>query len=143
MSKYPWIPQEYYSAVMFACKMIRENGMFNRAIETSANYYNVDGDELEKHVRARQAAGQRGKQRGEMKWFAVVGMYGNDANGADEYECKIVRGKSYETVSRRFLIEDARFNAANDYGGSYAPFQEHHVYGPYDTRDEAQKAANP
>ena len=70
--KYPYVPKEYYAAVIFACKMIRENGYFNKAIKTAANYYGVDADELEKHVRKRQGAGQKGKSR---KYFYYVVIY--------------------------------------------------------------------
>lgn len=49
-----------YAPVMFACKMIRQDGYFNRAVSTAAKYYNVDADEVTNHVRARQAAGQQG-----------------------------------------------------------------------------------
>lgn len=38
-SKYPWIPKEYYAAVMFACKMIRENGCCNKDVHIAADYY--------------------------------------------------------------------------------------------------------
>lgn len=61
--KYPYIPKKYYKPVMFACKMIRETGYFNKAINTAARYYGVDADEVAKHVRARQGAGQKGKTR--------------------------------------------------------------------------------
>ena len=44
--KYPYVPKEYYSAVMFACKLIRENGYFNKAIKTAAKYLSVHGDLL-------------------------------------------------------------------------------------------------
>lgn len=62
-SKYPWIPKEYYAAVMYACKLIRDNGNYNKSIRIASNYYDVDEDTLSKHVRARQAAGQKGKTR--------------------------------------------------------------------------------
>lgn len=71
--KYPWIPKEYYAAVMFACKMLREGGFFNRSVTTAANYYGVDPDVLAEHVRARQAAGQRGKKRGTYKTYRFKG----------------------------------------------------------------------
>lgn len=73
--KYPYIPREYYAATMFACKLIREHGTFNRAISTAANYYDVDSDELEKHVRARQAAGQKGASTGRKYKYWVVSKY--------------------------------------------------------------------
>lgn len=137
---YPYIPKPYYAATMFACKMIRENGYFNKAIRTAARYYGVDSSELAKHVRARQAAGQKGKKRGSMMWFVVVEFYGSDANGEHESGCSIVRGKSLHTVERRLFDEDMRFNKRMDYGGSYAPYKRHVVYGPYDTKEEAETA---
>lgn len=69
--KYPYIPKDYYPAVMLACKIIREDGTFNKAINSAVKYYGVDKDELIKHVRARQGAGQRGKSRGKYKYYAV------------------------------------------------------------------------
>lgn len=72
--KYPWVPKECYPAVVFACKMIRENGYFNRAIHTAAKYYKVDGKKLESLVRERQAAGQQGKKRGTYKTYRFKGV---------------------------------------------------------------------
>lgn len=69
--KYPYIPKEYYPAVMFACKLIRQNGQFHRAINSASKYYGVNAEELEKHVRARQGAGQKGKTRSTYKYYAV------------------------------------------------------------------------
>lgn len=73
MYKYPWIPKEYYSAVIFACKMIRDNGYFNKAINTAANYYGVNAEKLSEFVRERQSAGQKGKKRGNYKHYRFKG----------------------------------------------------------------------
>lgn len=70
--KYPYVPKEYYPAVMFACKIIRQNGTFNKAINSSAKYYGVDPVVLTKYVRARQGAGQRGRKRAPYKWYAIA-----------------------------------------------------------------------
>lgn len=70
-SKYPFIPREYYPAVMFAAKIVREDGTFNRAVEIASEYYGVDPEEVEKHLRARQAAGQKGKKRGSFSWYVI------------------------------------------------------------------------
>jgi hypothetical protein len=136
--KYPWIPKKYFAAVMFACKMIRENGYFNKAIDTAADYYNVDSNTLAKHVRARQAAGQRGVKRGQMKWFVVLEFYGSDAGGERMTEKSVVRGKSLDTVERRFFERDMEYNKDHDYGGCYAPYVTHNVFGPYDTKEQAE-----
>jgi hypothetical protein len=61
--KYPYIPKDYYPAVMLACKIIRERKAFHWAINSAVKYYGVDQEELERYVRARQAAGQRGRKR--------------------------------------------------------------------------------
>lgn len=143
MAKYPWIPRKYYPAVMYASKMIRETGFFNKAIETAADYYDVDEDEVAKHVRARQAAGQKAKSvKFKYRWFVACKWTWNDANGYGPPTAYIVKGKSLETVRRRFFDEDLRRTAARDYGGSYAPSFWTEVYGPYDSKDVAEKDAD-
>ena len=57
--EYPYIPKNYYPAVMFACSCIRKYGTFNVACRAAAKKYNLDEDEIAKHVRARQSAGQK------------------------------------------------------------------------------------
>ena len=87
--KYPYIPKKYFKPVMFACKMIRENGYFNKAVQTAANYYGVDADEVAKHVRARQGAGQKGKKR-KYNSYGIVALhsyvYGHDLDSCDHWE---------------------------------------------------------
>lgn len=86
--KYPYIPKKYFKPVMFACKLIRENGYFNKAVQTAANYYGVDADEVAKHVRARQGAGQKGKTR-KYYTFGIVALhsyiYGHDLDTCDHW----------------------------------------------------------
>lgn len=80
-SKYPYIPREYYAATMFACKMIRENGYFNKAIKIAANYYQVDETILKEHVRKRQGAGQKGSRRKYQYYLLLyyeLGFYGDE-----------------------------------------------------------------
>ena len=60
--KYPFIPDKrMYAAVMGACKYIRETGYFNKAVQYNADKFGVDPNELEKEIRKRQSAGQKGK----------------------------------------------------------------------------------
>lgn len=70
--KYPYIPKEYYPAVMYACSCIRKYGTFNVACKAAAQKYGVDEDEIAKHVRKRQGAGQKGQTR-KYKFFVAVG----------------------------------------------------------------------
>lgn len=133
VSKYPYIPKGYYPAVMFACKMIRENGYFNQAIERSARYYGVDERTLEKHVRARQAAGQKGKKRGKMRWFAVIRKGWRD--GGIDVSGVVVEGLSVGTVTDRFRALDAEFNRSQG-----EVWMESEAFGPFDSEDEASRA---
>lgn len=79
--RYPLIPKKYYAAVMFACKMIRQNGYKNKAIRIAANYYGVNEDELREHVDARTAAGTRAAAKEHKrepitrKWYVVELIY--------------------------------------------------------------------
>lgn len=140
-NRYPWVPREYYPAVMFACKMIRENGFFNKAIETAADYYGIDPGKLERHVRARQAAGQRGKKRGPMKWFVAGRYFGSDGSGFSLEEAEVVRGLTLDSVERRFSEDDMAFCKANDCGSSYSLARYHVIHGPFDTKAEAEEYA--
>lgn len=70
--KYPFIPREYYPAVMYACQCIRKYGTFNVAVNAAAKAYSVDADIVAKYVRERQGAGQKGKTR-KYKYYVVEG----------------------------------------------------------------------
>lgn len=64
MTVYPYIgDKQMYAAVVYACKSIRKHHWFNVAVEHACAKYGVDRGELEAHVKARTAAGQRMKCR--------------------------------------------------------------------------------
>jgi len=64
MTVYPYIgDKQMYAAVMYACQSIRKRHWFNVAVDHACARYGVDREELEAHIRARQAAGQRAKNR--------------------------------------------------------------------------------
>lgn len=76
MKKLPYIPdKDLYAAVMFACKMVRENGYFNKDCGIAADYYDVDVDEVKRYVRIAQGRGQKQankrKPKVKYKWYAV------------------------------------------------------------------------
>lgn len=70
--RYPYIPKEYYSAVLCACACIRKYGTFNRAVKYAAEKYDLNEEKIAKYVRQRQGAGQRGKTR-EYRYFVFWG----------------------------------------------------------------------
>ena len=137
--RYPYVPRDYYPAVMFACKIIRESGCFNRAISTSASYYGVDETVLADHVRKRQGAGQSGRRRGSYKWFVVRTQSWSEGSGYGYPDYQVVRGLSVDSVGRRFDERNYRWTVANDYGGAYAPSWSSEVFGPYQTEGEAEE----
>lgn len=136
--KYPYIPRDYYPAVMFACRIIRESGNFNRAIRASASYYGVDATLLADHVRKRQGAGQSGRRRGSYRWFVVRTQSWSEGSGYGTSSYEVVKGLSVDSVSRRFSNRNHRMTVANDYGGAYAPCWSSEVFGPYPTEGEAE-----
>ena len=137
--KYPYIPKDYYPAVMFACKLIREHGTFNRAIETASNYYNVNKSTLEKHVRARQAAGQKGRKGTntgkKLKWWFVPRYQNAPHEQFYEIAPIVKRGYSQKTISNTLCREDK----TPVWSESFYSYGE--AVGPYDTKDDAESAA--
>ncbi len=146
MSKYPYIhDKNMFAAVMFACKLIRETGYFNKAVRKTADYYNVDADELIRHIRERQAAGQRGRAKGrKYRWFILNEYQETEAQGIMNcHNYCIIRATCYENASSRFSEKDWRESVAQDYGGNYAPWISHSVVGDHDgyaTKSEAVQA---
>lgn len=125
MYKYPYIPKEYYAATIFACKMLRENGYFNKAIKIASGYYHVDKEELEKHVRARTNAGKKAKAEAgyKMKNYEVTIACECDANTEPSFTIERVKGKNLETVRKRFRKSCLEFSRSNDTGSSYSPYK--------------------
>lgn len=142
--KYPYIPKEYYAAVMYACKLVRETGERNNAVARAARYYGVDEDEVKKHFDARIAAGQKGKKspnKGKQyKYFIVVTIQGCEAQGLDVGEVEICKGLTANTVENRFVNSDYYFCIRNDCGGAYSPDRFHKVIAEFATKAEAEKA---
>jgi len=144
-NKYPFIPREYYAAVMYASKLVRETGCKNQAIERAARWFNVDADEVRKHLDARIKAGSKGKKKattsGKKYKYYLVGEYiGSDASGEVLEVVSVVKALTSKNATARFSESDMRFDRANDYGGAYAPYKCHRVLFEYATKEEAETA---
>ena len=63
MSKYAAIPKEYYAATMLAIELVTQDGLISKAIYSSAKYYEVDRDELTRHVIDRLVANRKERKR--------------------------------------------------------------------------------
>lgn len=59
--KYPWVPREYFAAMMGALKMIQDTGHFNKAVNYYSGKYNVDPNTLVKYIKERQGIEQKDK----------------------------------------------------------------------------------
>ena len=144
--KYPYIPDKrMYAAVMGACQYIRETGYFNKAVSYYAKRYDVDENELAGHIRARQAAGQKGKHSNnagkKYKWFIVCKTVWCEADGEITlYDPFVIKGLTEETVIRRFSESDWDRTVRDDYGGSYAPVYGHKVIAEFESEKEAKRA---
>ena len=120
--KYPYIPKEYYAATMFACKMIRENGYFNRAIEIASRYYDVDSEELKYHVNARKNAGENKHNKGKKLKYFVVERVAETCEGSD-FNCyyTIRRKFSKKSLQKELNLEDKKETITKDTGSYYSP----------------------
>ncbi len=132
-----------FAAVMGACSYIRETGYFNKAVSFYADKYGVDEKELARHIRERQAAGQKGRKSAskgrKYKWFFVCKTISTDADPVPVYQYpEIVRGLTPETVKRRYTEHDFIRTMREDYGGNYAPNYHHVVIAAFDTKEEAE-----
>ena len=139
--KYPYIPKEYYAAVMYACKIIRETGNFNRAVRIASSHYDVDDEILERHIRKRQGAGQKGKasptKNKKYKYFVVAAYnHVDDADGwyVDTTSCpdylKVEKGISEASVLRRLPRRIFSNNA-------FCELPIYHIVAERDSKDEA------
>ena len=136
--KYPLIPKEYYPAVMLACKIIRERNTFNKAVKIASKYYNVDENELIYHIRARQAAGQKGTSAGrKYKWYIIF-----EITECCEGSMSKVTGLSYEkATSVENAVKHFRKNDHIDSSDSYYTYSTFHVpltEQGFDTEEEAE-----
>lgn len=140
--KYPYIPREYYAAVMYACKMIRQYGNFNRSVRIAANYYDVDEETLAEHIRKRQAAGQKVKTTGRKYKYFVVAEYTERNEGSEKRitNLTVEKGLSKESVERKFLSSDERFDRRNDTGGYYSCIRYHVAISEHETKEEAVRS---
>lgn len=141
--------KELFKAVMFARKMVRETGYFNKSCRTAANYYGVDEADIAKYVRQAQSDGRKKKAKPsankgkKLKYFIVQKQSTCDATGTWNAceEAKIVKGYGAESVVKKYTDLDYQESARNDYGGSYSPVFAHFVLGDkdgYATQMEAE-----
>lgn len=139
MSKYPYIPdKKMYAAVMGACKWIREDGYFNKAVSYYADKYGVSRTELAKHVRARQAAGQMGKKREKYKYYILDGRESSNCGMYNDNRPVIVKATSAENARKHFYKEEDRTMRRAFESQDLVVW--HEVLGEYETREEAREA---
>ena len=136
----PYIPREYYPAVRFACKMLRETGWYNKSISKAASYYDIDEDELKEWVNKWTHAKPRASGY-KMKWFLVQMEISCEANSyCGDVRLEIVKGKSKDTVENRLADIEWKFDRRNDTGSSYSRTMLSGVIGEYDTEEDAKTA---
>lgn len=147
--KYPYIPKDYYPAVMFACKLIRENGYFNQAISKAADYYRVDENILAHHVRKRQGAGQKWKSR-KYKWYVILGL--EDFQAYDDVgtlNSWSYTEEDFKSYSRKFVVKalnsrNAELQAMDKMGSSDPLYPGGKIFFvdkvfEFDSKDDADK----
>ena len=134
--KYPWIPREYYPAVM---RVVEDYGdsqdeeRLNQLINLYSTRFWVDHREVAKHVKIRLRA-----ERNIPSWFIVVKVVWK--NGEPSYmDPWIYSGFSAESVEDRFFNRDWRLNMHYVYISEDSIVVEHKAIAEFATREEAVK----
>lgn len=137
MSIYPWIPKEYYPAVM---RVVEDYGdsqdeeWLNQLINLYSTRFWVDRREVAKHVKIRLRA-----ERNIPSWFIVVKVVWK--NGEPSYMSPwIYSGFSAESVEDRFFNDDWKESVHYDYISEDSIVIEHKAIAEFDTQEEAIKA---
>ena len=132
--KYPYVPKDFYPAVMFACKMLEEKFEFDTAIARAAEYYKVDTAELTEHVQKRQAAEN---QKMKYSYFAVEFSLGVEQDGCDHFQ----RNKAQYMV-KRGLTKNTVKRSMSSGDNAYSKYSPQHYFGrieQFETKEEAEK----
>lgn len=144
--KYPYIEDhDLFCAVSYACKLIRENGWYNKDTERAARYYHVDVSDVRREVSRRANAGRKAKpqtKKQKYRYYIVAeeAFIGDSFEGSVSYP-KVIKATSYENAAKRYSASDHKRTIHEAYGGNYEPLFSHSVYGGksgYGSREEAE-----
>ena len=137
MSVYPWIPKEYYPAVM---RVVEDYGnsqdeeWLNQLINLYSTRFWADRREVAKHVKIRLRA-----ERNILSWFITVERVWT--NGEPHYTAPwICPGFSAESVEDQYFSRDRRLNMHYLYISEDSIVVEHKAIAEFATREEAIKA---
>lgn len=141
--KYSWIPKEYYPAVMFAAKLVRQSGWFNKACRTAANYYGVDEDKVREYLSKRSHEGQAAKPKpAKKRAYFVIEESTYTCEGSEHYTRYFTTmGYSESAVNRRLTDSDIKFSIRNETGSYYSKDRFSSIVGEFATQAEAEKEA--
>ena len=136
-SEYPWIPREYYPAVM---RVVEDYGdsqdeeRLNQLVNLYSTRFWVDRREVAKHVKIRLRA-----ERNILSWFIVVEVVWT--NGEPSYMAPwVCSGFSAESVEDQYFNRDWRLNMHYVYISEDSIVVEHKAIAEFTTREEAIKA---
>ena len=138
MSVYPWIPKEYYPAVM---RVVEDYGdsqdeeWLNQLINLYSTRFWVDRREVAKHVKIRLRA-----ERNIPRWFLVAMRIATD--GSEPYYLRpiVMEGWSAEAVVEPYFNFDWKENVNSDFFDYVYTHRSHEAIAEFDTKEEAEDA---
>lgn len=141
--KYSYIPREYYPAVMFAAKMVRENGWFNRACKTAADYYCVDERKVREYLSQRSQDGKKAKPQTKRKRIYFVIRENTYSCEGSQCVTQYYTTYGYSTAATKARLSesDFRFNRAHDTGSYWVLDRGSCIVGEFATPSEAEEEA--
>ena len=130
-----WIPKDYFPAVMFAKRLLKEGCSSEKAVSTAAGYYKVDPAKLEEYAGIRQ-------EKKTYRHF-VVQRYrtaGKDGRWVMDGTPLILRGLSGKTVGERIARRDLEDASGHKYTEDYRVLHRSFIIGNpkgYPTKEAA------
>lgn len=136
--RYPYIDKEYYPAVMFMCKLIRDNNKgYNEALRISSGYYKVDPDVVKQYFDERAHFKKRNSGY-KMKWFVVGETEGGCECSDQTITYRIVRGRTEDSIRRTLSRQHLEFDMANDTGSYYSLSMWCSLCEEFNSKEEAE-----
>lgn len=136
------VPIEYYPAVMFARKMIRDGTPPPLAFHRAGTYYGIATSDVASWFGRMRGSAPAKNPRAPKRfywWFVTIETDADTTQ--DIVESGIEHTSNFNAWCRKKKDELARINRRNDYGGNYAPvLLLHHSVCAYESGEAADLA---
>lgn len=136
--KYPYIPREYYAAVMGVVGDFgnsQDEERFNQLVNLHSARFWVNRQEVARYARIRLAV-----ERNTPSWFIVAERIATNAGDLRYQYPQVMKGWSAETVTEPFSYRDWKQGMDSDFYNDYLIVYSHEAIAEFGTEEEAKEA---